>query len=159
MKKNKKRTAIRLLLILILLVIIALGVIYFFVRPKQEKEPEVYQNVVVEEYVQVLADGTKINTSEKLKETKKVNGLQFSNIELTNKNGQTVLLADVKNKNAEATELVVVNIILVDKDGNTITEVGGIVKGLNPGESTQFNTGTSFDYTNSYDFKVTVNEI
>ena len=152
MKKKEKKG----LLILIVLVIVVIGVVWFLTKQNNNEKEQETQNQVVEEFVQVLEDGTKLNTSTKLKEVKKVNGLEFSNIQLTNKNGQSVLLADVKNTTTSATEIMVVNITLLDKEGNTIVEVGGIVRPLEPGETSQFNTGMTLDYANAYDFKVTV---
>ena len=54
-------------------------------------------NTTKEEYVEVLDDGTKVNTSEKLSETKTYNGLEFTNIKFTNASSATNLSADVKN--------------------------------------------------------------
>ena len=80
-------------------------------------------NQVVEEYVETLDDGTKLNKSESLKQVKMLGSLEFRNIQLTNKNGQTVLLADVKNTGATATEMQLVDIVILDKNG---TELGKV---------------------------------
>ena len=50
-----------------------------------------------ESYVQEMNDGISINKSTKLNEAKLVNGLLISNIQLTEKDGMTTLLADVTN--------------------------------------------------------------
>ena len=148
MKPKEKR------MILILLVILVIAIIIFAVN-KNKKDENTEENKVVEEFVQVLEDGTRLNTSTKLNEMKKFEGLEFGNIQLTNSNGQSVLLADVKNTTQAETGLMLVNVTLIDKNGNELGTVGGIISPLKPGESKQFNTSMTIDYANAYDFKIT----
>ena len=96
MKKNEKR------MILILLVALVIAII-LFVTSKNKSENKVEENKVEEEFVQVLDDGTKLNVSSKLNQMKKFEELEFGNIQLTNSNNQSVLLADVKNTSSTAT--------------------------------------------------------
>ena len=54
-------------------------------NPKETKQ-KTNQNkseVQTEEFVEMQADGTKLNTSSKLKETKTIDGLEITNIQLT----------------------------------------------------------------------------
>ena len=153
MKKQEKR------MILILLIILVIVVIIFFATrgEKQENISEnTEDNTVVEEFVQVLDDGTKLNTSTKLNETKTVDGLEIGNIQLTNQNDQTVLLADVTNNSGKATDVILIDIILLDKQGNELGIVGGIISPLAIGETTQLNTSMMIDYANAYDFKIVI---
>ena len=152
MKRNEKRG----IAILVIVTIVIIGIIFFATRGKKEEEVKntTENNAPVEEFVQVLEDGTKLNTSTKLNETKKVNGIEFGNIQLTMQNGQSLLIADVKNTTSTATELTVVDVTLLDKQGNTIVKVGGLIAPLEPGASTQFTTSMTLDYANAYDFKV-----
>ena len=149
MKPKEKR------MILILLVILIIAIIIFAVNKNKKDENTAEGNNVVEEFVQVLEDGTRLNTSTKLNEMKKFEGLEFGNIQLTNLNGQSVLLADVKNTTSAETGLMLVNVTLIDKNGNELGTVGGIISPLKPGESKQFNTSMTIDYANAYDFKIT----
>ena len=149
MKPKEKR------MILILLVILIIAIIIFAVNKNKKDENTAEGNNVVEEFVQVLEDGTRLNTSTKLNEMKKFEGLEFGNIQLTNSNGQSVLLADVKNTTQAETGLMLVNVTLIDKNGNELGTVGGIISPLKPGESKQFNTSMTIDYANAYDFKIT----
>ena len=150
MKKKEKR------MILILLVVLVIAVVIFVIsKNKTENKENTEENNVVEEFVQVLEDGTKLNTSSKLNEIKKIEGLEFGNIQLTNANGQSVLLADVKNTSTVATKMMLVSVTLYDKNGNELGTVGGIISALQPGESKQFNTSMQKDYANAYDFKIT----
>ena len=43
---------------------------------------------------------------------------------------------------------------VLDKSGNTITTVRGIINAMNAGETTQLNMGVTADVANAYDFKV-----
>ena len=150
--KNNEKKGIAILVI----VAVIIGIIFFATRGKKEEvaKSTTENNVTVEEFVQVLEDGSKLNTSAKLSQIKTVNGLEFGNIQLTMQNWQSVLLADVKNTTTSATELTAVDVTLLDKEGNTIVKVGGLIAPLEAGESAQFNTSMTLDYANAYDFKV-----
>ena len=154
MKKNEK------IMILVLLVILVVAIIIFATRGNKKVENNentvVENNTTVEEFVQVLDDGTKLNTSTKLNQAKDVNGLRFENIQFTEQNGQSVLLADVTNNTGKATDFTLVDVILLDKNGKEIVTLGGIISPLQPGAKTQFNTSMTLDYANAYDFKIVV---
>lgn len=147
MKKKEKK----MILILIIVSILIIGIIWLVTRPKKE---EIVENEVVEEFVQVLDDGTKLNTSSKLQEEKTINGLKIGNIQLTEKNGQLVLLADVTNPTEKDSEIFLIDIILYDKTGKEIATVPGIVSPIKAGGKTQLNAGITEKYANAYDFKV-----
>ena len=152
MKSNEKK------MIAILLVILLISIIIVVVNKnkKVSKSEDTEENSTVEEFVQVLDDGTKLNTSTKLNEAKEVNGLKFENIQFTEKNGQSVLLANVTNNSGKETKFTLVDVILYDKNGNEIAKVGGIVSPLQPGAKTQFNSSMTLDYANAYDFKIII---
>ena len=154
MKKNEK------IMILVLLVILVVAIIIFATRGNKKVENNentvVENNTTVEEFVQVLDNGTKLNTSTKLNEAKEVNGLKFENIQFTEQNGQSVLLADVTNNTGKATDMTLVDVILLDKNGKEIVTLGGVISPLQPGAKTQFNTSMTFDYANAYDFKIVI---
>ena len=151
MKKKEKK----MILIIIVVGIIVVGGIFLLTRPKTENNANgAEENKVVEEFVQVLEDGTKLNTSTKLSETKTINGLEIGNIQLTNQNNQSVLLADVKNNSGKDTEVMLIDIILLDKNGQELGKAGGIIGDLKAGETTQLNASTMIDYANAYDFRL-----
>ena len=158
MKNNEKKG----LIILAVVAIVIIGVIFLITRPKTESNTNTNagsiteENKTVEEFVQNLDDGTKINTSTKLNETKTVNGLKIGNIQLTNKNNQSILLADVENTSGKDTPVMLIDIILIDKNGNELGKVNGIIGDLKAGAKTQLNTSTMIDYANAYDFKIVV---
>ncbi len=154
MKKNEK------IIISILLVVLVIAIIVFTVN-KNKKEENNNENVntetennVTEEFVQVLEDGTKLNTSTKLNETKQVGIYKFENIRVTEKDGQSLILADVTNTSKNETDAKIVDIKLLDKDGKEIVTIGGIISPLKSGETKQFNSSMSLDYANIYDFEI-----
>lgn len=100
-------------------------------------------------------DGEKINTSEALAKEKMLNGLKFTNIQITtNKNGKTTILADVENTNAEATQLQFVTISILDKEGKEMSKVDGMIIALDPGQKTQLNAGVPKSSIEAYDFTI-----
>ena len=153
MKAKEKRMIAVLLVVLVIAIII-------FVATKNKKADNgtntETENKPVEEFVQVLEDGTKLNTSTKFNQSKDVNGFKFENIQFTEQNGQSVLLANVTNNTGKATDYTLVDVILLDKNGQEIVTLGGIISPLQPGEKTQFNMSTTLDYANSYDFKIVI---
>lgn len=153
MKKNKKIMLI--LILLILVVIITIGIIIFAKKYKGNEEINTDgQNDTTNEFVETLLDGTKVNISSKLNQSRSVNGLQISNIQLKRKDSQTILLAEVENVTEETTDEMFWDIVLIDNEANILTTVPTIIVKLKPGEKTQLNIGTQLDYVNAYDFRI-----
>ena len=154
MKRKEKR------MILILLVVLIIAIVIFAISKNSNKnkgnENTAEENNTTEEFVQVLEDGTKLNTSEQLSKTKQVGNYKFENMQLTEQGSQTVLLADVTNTGSTATDIQLVDVTLLDKEGKEIITIGGIIAPLQPGASTQFNSSMTLDYANTYDFKITL---
>ena len=154
MKKKEKRGL--LILILVAIAIITTLAIITNRKGKEVNSDATEENKVVEEFVQVLEDGTKLNTSTKLSETKIVDGLKIGNIQLTMQNGQSVLLADAENDTGKDIDIMLLDIILLDKNGNELTTIAGIVGDLKAGEKQQLNSSVTSDYANAYDFRVVI---
>lgn len=154
-RKNNKRVVILLIIVVFLIILVT----FLFSRNANEKNNENVAEVndVEESYVEEIEAGVKINKSTKLNEAKEVNGLLVTNIQLTAESGITTLLADVTNNTGNRTEAKVVNITLLDYEGQELTTVTGIIKELNVGETTQLNISLTSDYVNAYDFRVEMN--
>ena len=155
MKKKEKQ----MILLLIVVGVIILGIIYFVTRPKEEEgtvNDVAEQNEVVEEFVQVLEDGSKLNTSTKLNETKNVDGLEIGNIQLSMVGGETTLFADVKNNTGSDLGVTAIDIILLDKNEEEIVTIGGVIGDVKAGESVRLEASTTLDFANAYDFKVVI---
>ncbi|MCI9366648.1 MAG: hypothetical protein HFJ54_09300 [Clostridia bacterium] len=156
MKKNKK-----IITTLVVTVIVIVGVILILEKlsNNQENKGNQYkndqeENKIVEKYVKELEDGTKINISNKLNETKSLDGLEISNIQLTYKNGISVILADVRNTTNQDIELTPINLKLYDEQGNILETLDGLISKIKATEKTQLNIGVSNDFANAYDFTI-----
>lgn len=112
------------------------------------------QEVKVENYVEVLNDGTKLNKSNKLSETKKLDGMEITAIQLTNRNGVSRILATVTNKTNEEIKLTPVKLTLYDDKNQVLEQVNGLISPMKVGESVQLNVGITVDYANAYDLKI-----
>ncbi len=151
MKDNEKKAIAVLVAITIIVIIVAI------VRGsgnkeevKQEKKAEVSE----EEFVQLLNDGTRLNTSEELKKTKTIDGMEITNIQLTEKGNQTLLLGKIKNTTDTIKGGFIANVTILDEKGNKIITIEAAINEIKPGESQQFSTSATFDYANAYDFKI-----
>lgn len=148
MRKNEK---------ILIFVLLAILVIVLIVVNVNKKGKDNSGNNTTEKYVEVLEDGTKLNTSNKLSKTKKINGLEITNIQLTTKDGMTVLLADVKNTTSSYKDMTSVTVKILDKSGKELTSLKGLIAPLEAGETTQLNIGVTSDYANAYDFEIVEN--
>ena len=144
------------LIIIGVAIIITVG-IFFITRGKGNKEEVEIgeeENIVEEEFVNVLSDGTKLNTSDKLQEKKKVGGLEVRKFQLTEQGNSTILLGTITNTSSTEQGGYDVEIVVVDKTGKELGRIPAYIKKLQPGESTQLNTGITGDYANAYNFSI-----
>lgn len=151
MKSNEKKLIIGLLVVLVIVILISIIV----KKNKNKDEIENNNNNIAEEFVEILDDGTKLNTSNKLKETKMIDGMEITNFQLTENNNVTLLLGTITNKSQDVKGDYPVSIKILDKEGKEIITVGGYIGELQPGQSTQLNCSATFDYANAYDFEIT----
>ena len=155
MNSNEKRWIV----LLVTVVVIAVVLIVVLIGNKGRKEQidqGAGQEIEVneEKYTEELADGTKINTSEEFNSTKKYGNLEISNIQYTEKDGMSVLLADVKNTGSTKHEVEVVKITIIGENGETITEIKPIIGEIESGETIKLNASITADVTNAKDFKI-----
>lgn len=149
MKKNKKLVIILVIILIILVLCIGVGI--YIWKEKNKPIPQEQGK----EYVQTLEDGTKLNVSQKLSETKIIDGLEITQLQLTEKGNTTQLLGTITNKTNETKKASIITITFLDKQGNEITSMKPYIKELKANESTPLNASMTFDYTNAYDIKVT----
>lgn len=153
MKKKEKK----MIAILVAITVVVIMIAIWMTNSKEPKEEVKRQEAKVEsteENIEVLEDGTRLNTSNKLKETKKINGMEISNFQLTEKDNVTLLLGTVTNTSSTKQGGYPVNVKIMDEQGNEMITVGAYLGELEPGESTQFNTSATFDCVNAYDFSI-----
>ena len=148
-----KKSEIRMIIIILIVGLIIIGVVALTGKSKKESGEA---SKVEESYAEVLEDGTRINKSEKAKKVKEVEGLEISNLQVTEKDNVTVMLGTVTNKSNETKEDITLKIKILDKEGKEITTVRNYIGKIEPGKSTQLNTSTTFDYVEMYDYEVTI---
>ena len=151
------------LMIVLLIIIVLLIVIIVAVNANKNKGNEentqtpaigVVEENKVEEFVEVQEDGSKVNTSEELKKTKTIEGLEISNIRLVENNNVSQVVADIKNPTNETLGDFPVDIIVKDKAGKEITTIGAYIDKVNPGETVELNASATSDFANAYDFEI-----
>ena len=155
-KKEKKVvfTIIGIMVAILLVVIIVKNVNKEGKLENVGKEnTQISQNV--EKYTTNLEDGTKINNSNNFNQTKKYKNIEISNIQFTYKDGNSVLLADVRNTSNVAYESEIVKMTIVDENNKVIDELEPIMPKMEPGETKQLNVIISgADSVNAKDFKI-----
>ena len=151
------------LMIVLLVIVVLLIVIIVAVNANKNKVNEentqtpaigVVEENKVEEFVEVQEDGSKVNTSEELKKTKTIDGLEISNIRLVENNNVSQVVAEVKNPTNEILGDFPVDIIVKDKEGKEITTIGAYIDKVNPGETVELNASATSDFANAYDFEI-----
>ena len=65
-------------------------------------------------------------------------------------------MADVENDTGKDIDVMLLDIILLDKNGNELTTIGGIIGELKDGEKQLLDSSVASDYANAYDFKVVI---
>lgn len=157
MNKTNEKGITRITLILGAIGVVLVAILIWSMVRNNSKKEELGSNVnqnVKEEFVQNLSDGSKLNVSEQLQKTKKVDGLEFTNIQLREVGGITTLLADVTNTNKSTVARKIVTIDILDKTGNKITSSRAVIEDLAAGAKYQLNASVTADVANAYDFRV-----
>lgn len=155
------KKSLKIIIILLIIIAIIVSVFFFLTRFSKQKISEnnigienvhISEGNVENEFVTILEDGTRLNTSNKLKEAKKFEGFEISDLQLTEKDNITLLLGTITNVSQTKQGGYSINVTFIDKSGNELTTIAAIIGELEPGESDQFSTNVMFDYSNSYDF-------
>ena len=154
MNKNEKRWIVLLVAVLIIAVVLIIGLLSIKKTGDVEENNNVQEVQKENGYAQVLEDGSKVNTSNKLKENKEFNGLQISNIKIVEKDNETILEADVINLTKEKQGDYGINLKIKDDKGNVIKKIAGYINYMEPKEKTRISIKTSYDFANAYDFEI-----
>lgn len=152
------------IIIIILLIIIIVGRVS---KNKDEVVPGNIENIneiisdiaggnkeKLGEYEKETIDGTKVNTSNKLSETKTLDGLEISNIKLVENGNLSKLTADVKNPTSGTLGDYEVKITLIDKERKELVTIAGYIDKVEAGDTVELNTSVTVDVANAYDFKI-----
>lgn len=150
--KNEGKKYLLIAIVGLILVIGAVTIIFFIYKDRLQVLEEREEDS--KEYVSLLEDGSKQNTSERLKKDRKLDGLDISNIQLTEKAGMTQLTGIIANHTKKVKEECTATITLVDSKGNELTQMKVYIKELQPSESTRLNASATLDYVGAYDFVI-----
>jgi len=151
----KKQEGIMIVIILIIVVFLIGILVNNKKSTKKNEEMQTEGDKIENSYVEDLLDGSKVNTSDKLGETKYLEGLEISNIQIIYKNGETVVTATVTNKTETDKELTPIKLTAYDVENRVLEEVNhGLISPVKAGESVLLNIGTSLDWSNAYDIKI-----
>lgn len=146
MKKEEKR----FILILIGISIIIITVLYFIThKPEEKPEIEPSNNSNIQEQ-----QGTKTVTSEKLNQTKKIDGIDITNISITEINGLAQVSANVTNTTSTEKAEFSIKIKMLDKNGTVLQELRALVGKTKPGETRQILASVDMDITQVQDIKI-----
>ena len=159
-KRHSKETNVsskKLITILFMLILLVLIAVWIYSRSSNKENIEDTGQIVEiteNQYVETLATGTKINISDDFKEEKTYESLKFSNMQFTEENGISNLLADVTNTSDKKHEIEKIKIILLDDKDEVVTEVTAIIGEIESNETIQLNANVTADVVNVKDFKI-----
>ena len=132
----KKDTKIAITLMIIAIII---TVTIFFITKNNKEQENTKTQKLNEKYVNILQDGSKINTSSNLQQTKKIDGLEVTDIEFTESENRTILEATVTNISSTEQGGYSIDIKILDEKGNEKGIIPGYISKLQPNESTKIN--------------------
>ena len=151
MKKQEKR----MLLILVIVSALIITIIWFATRNKENNNVGgTTENVEQGEFTKVEADGTIVNTSEKLKQTKENLGFSIKNINFVKRGNETILTARVTNNTGAEQGSFFGKIVLLDKSGKEIGRIPVMISETQSGEAIDIETSITESYANAYDFRL-----
>ena len=151
MNKNQKRWMI--LVIIVVAVILILAIVYSR-RGEGEEISQGERGQNEEIYVTELEDGTKLNTSEEFNNEKRYGNLVIRNMQYTERNGMTVMLADVTNEGSTVHEPEIVTITIYGENNEVITDMHPVIGRIEPGETIKINASTTADVANAKDYEI-----
>jgi len=106
-------------------------------------------------YVTEEVKGLRVNTSEKLKEAKNMNGIEIRITQLTSLNNYTTILGTLKNTTNEQIVATDIMLTIYDDKGNELAKknIGQVIPTLDANQEFDLNISIIDDYANAYDFK------
>lgn len=154
MNKTNSNNKKKYIVILLILVVIIAVVVFVLLWKKPENNLEQEKS-----YSTTLEDATKENNSEKIKETKEVDGLQISNMTITESDNLSKLSADITNNTDKEIPESILDIKLINENGNELKTVSGFIGKIKPGETIPLNISVTFDFVNAYDCIITRRDV
>lgn len=105
-------------------------------------------------YVTNLENDVKLNTSTDLNSIKNYKGLEISNIQFTSENGNSLLLADIKNTNSTKHEAEIVSISILGENNTEITTFNTALPSVEANGTEKLEVHITADIVNAKDFTI-----
>ena len=124
-------------------------------KNKLEQQKASENNTQLEDYVtsfEKIGSDVKVNNNEDLAKTKTYNNVEMSNIKFTSQNGNSVLVADVKNIGEIKHEKEIITLSIIGSDDTEIATLDTILTDLEPGETKQLTVLATADIVNAKNF-------
>lgn len=124
-------------------------------KNKLEQQKASENNTQLEDYVtsfEKIGSDVKVNNNEDLVKTKTYNNVEMSNIKFTSQNGNSVLVADVKNIGEIKHEKEIITLSIIGSDDTEIATLDTILTDLEPGETKQLTVLATADIVNAKNF-------
>lgn len=124
-------------------------------KNKLEQQKASENNTQLEDYVtsfEKIGSDFKVNNNEDLAKTKTYNNVEMSNIKFTSQNGNSVLVADVKNIGEIKHEKEIITLSIIGSDDTEIATLDTILTDLEPGETKQLTVLATADIVNAKNF-------
>ena len=155
MKQKEKR----LIVLLVVVLVIAVVVIMFVSMSRNKQETTIGSQSEIQGVTETQVGdnnantSTRVNTNEGFNAIKRYKDLELSNIQLSENNGTSVLLADVTNKGDGTHEQETVKITIVGEDESETT-VNAIIGTIEPGKTIKINTSMTADVVSGKEIKI-----
>lgn len=163
MKENEKKG----ILILVIVAIVIILVLVMVLKPGKNnnvggQNPNQGQAIggqnngqQVGEFTKINEKGEKINTSEKINQTKETSDFTISNVSLKEVNGKTTLTARVTNKSGKDQDGFFGNLVLLDKNNQEIGRIPASITETKPDETIEIEASITESYAgNAYDYRL-----
>lgn len=151
-KESKNKKKLITIMVIFITIIVTIGIILTYIINNQNKNEKAEKNETY--WVETKEDGKKINKSEKMVKTKEFEGLSLEKQEFVSKDSKTEISIKVTNNTQQDIPVTPIVLILLDKEGNEIVRLNGIINPTKVGESSKIYIGSSLDYVDAYDFKI-----
>ena len=124
-------------------------------KTKEERYEENKQEIDLKgtENVTLSEDLTTVNTSSKVKENKKVAGLDITGLTVEYNGEETRILGTVSNNSGSDIDIDLVTANIKDSTGNTFRTLDVYIGGIKAGVSRPIDIGTQADLSNMYDIE------
>ena len=128
-----------------------------------QSEEDIYKEVMdetlygSENNIRHDEDGSRVNVSDKMKETVKIQGdtgLEVEGLNITSKDGITSITGTVKNESQSEKGDYMLIVNLKNDSGKSILEIGVYLNKVEAGKEVQIQTSVTTDLANAYSYTV-----